>query len=62
MLILRALIWGVDVPGYTSIMVAVLFLGGIQLTSLGIIGEYVARIYKETKQRPIYLVEEKLGL
>lgn len=61
-LIVRAMVFGVDLPGYTSIMVAVLFMGGIQLISLGIIGEYVGRIYRETKQRPLYLVQETAGV
>lgn len=61
-LIVRTLILGVETPGYVSIMVAVLFMGGIQLLSLGIIGEYIGRIYKETKQRPLFVVEEKGGL
>ncbi len=61
-LIGRTLMYGVDLPGYTSIMVAVLFMGGIQLVSLGVIGEYVARIFKEVKNRPIYIVDETYGI
>jgi glycosyltransferase involved in cell wall biosynthesis len=61
-LIVRTIMLGVDVPGYASIMVTILFMGGIQLISLGVIGEYIARIYNETKQRPIYVVEELAGL
>lgn len=61
-LAIRTLIHGVDVPGYASIMVVMLFLGGIQLISLGIIGEYIGRIYRETKQRPLYIIKEKIGL
>lgn len=60
-LIVRTLVAGTDVPGYASLMVAVLFIGGIQLISLGIIGEYVGRIYREVKRRPLYLVQEALG-
>ena len=60
-IIAETLITGVDVPGYASIMVAVLFLGSIQLISLGVLGEYVGRILTETKQRPLYIVAEKLG-
>ncbi|WP_343344481.1 glycosyltransferase family 2 protein [Sphingomicrobium sp. XHP0239] len=59
--ILQTMITGVDVPGYASIMVAVLFLGSVQLISLGILGEYVGRILTETKQRPLYIVRENLG-
>ena len=54
----RALIWGNPVQGYPSLLVIMLFLGGIQLLSLGIIGEYIGRIYNETKNRPDYLVDE----
>lgn len=61
-LILRTLIWGVDVPGYASLMAAILCMGGIQLVSLGIIGEYTGRIYREAKHRPLYVVGEKVGL
>jgi len=57
----RTLILGVDMPGYASLMVSVLFLGGVQLISLGILGEYVGRILTETKQRPLYVVRETVG-
>jgi glycosyltransferase involved in cell wall biosynthesis len=53
---LRALLQGVDVPGYASLFVAIVFMGGVQLLSLGILGEYVGRIYLESKQRPVYVV------
>jgi glycosyltransferase involved in cell wall biosynthesis len=55
-LAVRTVVRGVDVPGYASIITAVLFLGGIQLIGIGIIGEYVGRIYYESKRRPNYLV------
>ena len=60
-LIIRTLFFGVDVPGYASLMVTVLFLGGVQLITLGIIGEYLGRVYEEVKKRPLYLVREKYG-
>jgi glycosyltransferase involved in cell wall biosynthesis len=55
-LILRTIVRGVDVPGYASVITAVLFLGGMQLVGIGIIGEYVGRIYMEAKRRPVYIV------
>lgn len=61
-LLLRTLIWGVDVPGYASIMATVLCMGGVQLISIGILGEYIGRIYRETKQRPLFVVEETVGI
>ena len=58
----RTLLFGNAVPGYASIMVSVLFLGGMQLLSLGILGEYVGRILTETKQRPLYVVRGTVGI
>lgn len=57
-LVVRTLLFGTDLAGYPSMMAVILFLGGIQLLSLGVIGEYVARIFTETKQRPLYFIEE----
>ncbi len=53
----RTLLFGNPVPGYPSLMTVVLFLGGVQLMTLGVIGEYLGRIFNETKRRPLYLVE-----
>lgn len=60
-LVLRTLISGIDVPGYASLAVIALFLGGIQLISLGVIGEYLGRIFEEIKGRPLYLVQRRYG-
>ena len=58
----RILLYGIDVPGYASLMVVVLFLGGIQLITLGVLGEYLGRIYAETKRRPLYIVRDYYGI
>ncbi len=58
-LIIRKILSNIEVPGYTSIMVAVLFLGGIHLIAIGVVGEYIGRIYNEVKRRPIYVIDEE---
>jgi glycosyltransferase involved in cell wall biosynthesis len=61
-LAIDTMIFGNPVPGYASLMSSVLFLGGIQLISLGVLGEYVGRILTETKQRPLYVVRDTVGI
>jgi glycosyltransferase involved in cell wall biosynthesis len=58
-LIIRKVAFGNPVSGYSSIMVSILFLGGIQLIGIGVLGEYIGRIYLETKNRPRYIVKQK---
>ena len=58
--VLQKLIWGINVPGYATIIVLILFLGGMQLFCLGLIGEYVGKIFEQSKDRPIYLAREIL--
>lgn len=59
-IVIKTLFLGIDIPGYASIMVVVLFLGGIQLFVLGLLGEYLGRVFDECKMRPLYFIETHL--
>jgi len=59
-IITRTLVYGIDIPGYASLLVVTLFLGGLQLIGIGVLGEYLGRIYIETKNRPIYIIRQEL--
>jgi len=58
-IVIRTLTYGIDLPGYASMLTIILFLGGIQLISVGILGEYIGRVFIESKNRPIYVIESK---
>jgi len=60
-IIILGLFFGRVVPGWTTLMAAVIFLGGIQLIVVGVVGEYIGRIYVEVQQRPLYLIKQKIG-
>ena len=60
-IIFRVMIRGVELPGYASLAVVILFLGGIQMVGFGILGEYIGRIYYEAKRRPIYILRRRHG-
>ncbi|PBS12313.1 glycosyltransferase [Lysobacteraceae bacterium NML93-0792] len=59
-MVVQKLVWGNTVPGYPSLMVAILFMGGVQLISVGVLGEYIGRIYLETKGRPRYVLKDDM--
>ena len=61
-IIIKTIIYGIDVPGYASLLVFILLLGGIQMIILGILGEYIGRIFIEVKNRPLYIVEKKVNI
>ncbi|MBB8404802.1 hypothetical protein HEO50_022670, partial [Escherichia coli] len=58
LMILDKLIYGNNVPGYPSLLVSILFLGGVQLIGIGVLGEYIGRIYLESKKRPRYIIKK----
>ena len=60
--IAMTIMYGADVPGYASLLVFILLVGGVQMIILGILGEYIGRIFIEVKRRPLYIVEKKVNL
>jgi glycosyltransferase involved in cell wall biosynthesis len=60
--LVSTLLLGSDLPGFPSLIISIMFLSGVQLISLGILGEYLGRVYDEVKQRPLYLVSEEIGI
>jgi polyisoprenyl-phosphate glycosyltransferase len=60
-IVIRVLVVGRDVPGYASLMVVILFAFALQMVALGVLGEYIGRMYQEVKGRPIYLVRDRVG-
>jgi hypothetical protein len=60
--LVQTLVLGVDVPGYPSLIISVMFFAGVQLITLGVIGEYLGRVYEEVKARPLFIVAEEVGL
>jgi glycosyltransferase involved in cell wall biosynthesis len=60
-IIAETLIWGNTVPGWATVVVAIIFFGGVQLLAIGVLGEYIAGIFNEVKQRPLYIVQQRYG-
>ena len=59
--VIQKLFFGIEIPGYPTLVVLILLVGGIQMLLLGIIGQYIAKIYIEGKKRPIYIMKEYMG-
>jgi hypothetical protein len=62
LVLVQTLVLGVDVPGYPTLIISIMLLAGVQLISLGVIGEYLGRVYEEVKARPLFIVAEEIGL
>ena len=60
--LIKTLLFGIDVPGFPTLIISVMLLSGVQLISLGVIGEYLGRVYEEVKGRPLYIVAESIGI
>ncbi len=60
-LVIKTIVLGIDLPGYASLMVSILFLSGLQLISLGVLGAYIGRVFTEVKARPVYLESDRVG-
>src|SRR5690606_24213118 len=60
-IIMQTIFTGVDVPGYASLTVLILFFGSVQMISVGVLGEYISRLFIEVKRRPIYVIDEIIG-
>ena len=61
-ILVKTIIYGIDVPGFPSLIISVMFFAGVQLISLGVLGEYLGRMYEEVKGRPLFLVAEEVGV
>jgi len=60
--LISTLLFGIDVPGFPSLIISIMLLSGVQLISLGVLGEYLGRVYEEVKRRPLYLVADEIGI
>lgn len=60
--VIRTILFEADVPGYPSLIVSIMFFAGVQLVSLGVMGEYLARVYEEVKGRPLFIVADEIGV
>jgi hypothetical protein len=61
-ILIEALVFGINAPGFPTLVISVMFFAGVQLISLGVIGEYLGRIYEEVKGRPLFVVAREIGL